>query len=58
MDSAGVTEDDMSDHEKIAKAVYDACLEAAIAMGDDLKGLSWFGRSSAKAAAGDERKAA
>lgn len=29
----------------VDKAVYSACLAAAIALGDDLKGLSWFGKS-------------
>lgn len=38
----------------LAQAIYDAFLKAALAMGDDIKTLSWFGRNvkaAAKAAA-------
>ncbi len=29
----------------LAQAIYDAFLKAAIAMGDDIKTMSWFGRN-------------
>lgn len=32
----------------LEKAVYDACLKSAIAMGDRIKHLSWFGKNHAK----------
>lgn len=34
----------MTDNE-MKKFIYDACLKAAIALGDDIKKLSWFGRN-------------
>lgn len=37
------------------KAVYEACLSAAIALGPELKGLSWFAKCAHRK---DLRKAA
>jgi hypothetical protein len=39
----------------ISKVVFEVCLKAAIAMGDDLKGISWFARNHRRQ---DQRKAA
>ncbi len=32
----------------LKKAIYDACLKSASAMGDRIKDLSWFGKSYEK----------
>jgi hypothetical protein len=32
-------------NEKLEAVVYEECLKAAIAMGDELNGLSWFGKN-------------
>ena len=48
----------MSERELLKRELYWAFLESALAMGKDLKQLSWFGRNHKKPMAIAEKKAA
>jgi hypothetical protein len=43
----------MTSHEALRRELYRAFLTAALAMGDDVRGLSWFGRNRKRAAHAD-----
>jgi hypothetical protein len=46
-------------NKQLEKAVFDACLKSALAMGDRIKNLSWFGKNHQKATSlGNEKLAA
>lgn len=42
----------------LKKAIYDACLKSASAMGDRVKDLSWFGKNCEKTLAVENDKVA
>ena len=43
--------------QKFEKAIYDACLKSAIAMGARIKTMSWFGKNHAQATIEDKKAA-